>query len=118
MTEQYTQRNINIPNGSRTETPAAGVTDVELNNDDGLVLIDTTNAAVDANLPLASNHTGPITVVATTAFTSGNAVTLDVQAADTLVAPAAAVNPMALDGSTLTAVSDGVNTWYITGGAA
>lgn len=118
MTEQYAQRSINNPKGARTETPAAGATDVELNNDDGLVLVDTTNAAVDVNLPLASNHTGPITVVATTAFTSGNAATLDVQVGDTLVVPAALAAAMALDGSTLTAVSDGANTWYVSGGAA
>lgn len=113
MTEQYGQRNINRPRSSRTETPAAAATDVEMTTDEGTLLVDTTNAAVDVNLPLASDNPGPVTVIATTAGVSGNAATLDVQAADTLVVPAGTAAAMATDGATRTAVSDGVNTWYI-----
>lgn len=113
MTEQYNQRNINNPKTSRSNTPAAGATDVEVTPDDGTLLVDTTNAAVDVNLPPAANNPGPFTVIAPTAGASGNAATLDVQTGDTLVIPAGTAAAMATDGATRTAVSDGVNTWYI-----
>lgn len=113
MTEQYNQRNINNPKTSRTVTPAAGATDVEITPDDGTLLVDTANAAVDVNLPLAANNPGPFTVIATTAGASGNAATLAVQAGDTLVVPAGTAAAMTTDGATRTARSDGTNTWYI-----
>ncbi len=115
MTEQYLQTNINNPTLPRSVEATAAAPVIALTPDDGLVAVDTTAVPGTATLPLASTMPGrAITVVNAGAAPLG--LTLAVSAGDTLVEPAAAgaLNPMAAFNGSLTAVSDGDTTWYLT----
>ena len=119
MTEQYLPTNINTPLSPRAVAVTVADPGVTLTPDDGLVVVDTDLVAGVAALPLASSAPGrAITVVNTGAAPLG--LTLGVLAPNTLSEPAAAgaLNPMAAIAGSLTAVSDGVNTWTLTNAQA
>lgn len=119
MTEQYLQTNINNPTLPRSVAATVAAPGIALTPDDSLVVVNTDLAAGVATLPLASTMPGrAIIVVNVGALPLG--LTLAASVGDTLVEPAAAgaLNPMAAAGGSLTAVSDGGTSWYLTNAQA
>ena len=124
MTEQYAQRNINNPEGARTQANTVAAPDFALTPSDvGKVLIlDTTLAAGTATLPRAAEAGAgaEITIIAPAGATNG--LTLAVVATgtpDSLIEPAGApANPAVTDGASFIVRSDGGSNWFIVGGLA
>ena len=127
MTEQYAQRNINNPEGSRNAANTTTETDFTLtpSDTDKVVILDTTEAAGTATLPraAAAGAGAEITVIASVG--SANPLTLAVitgvpgEDDDVLVTPAGApANPAVTDNASFIVRSDGNLSWYIVGGLA
>ncbi len=120
MTEQYGQRNINNPEGSRTEANTVADPDFTMTAaDTGKMVIFTTTLVGVATLPNAAEAGAgaQVTIVAAT----GAAFSLEVIAAagDTLVEPAGTpANPAITSNASFIARSDGDVSWYITAGLA
>jgi len=125
MTEQYAQRNINNPEGSRNAANTATETDFTLTPSDvgKTVILDTTEAAGTATLPraAAAGAGAEITIIATAGATNGltvapiTGVPNETDDAIAVVAGAPA-NPAVTNNASLILRSDGVNTWYPVGG--
>jgi len=116
MTEQYLQRNINNPPGSRsidTDTQLESVTDGEI------VIVDATGGAVVVQLPPAQGVGGGATITIVRLGPLGiNTVTVSTATGDTLLVPAGQPigNVLGTDGGARIFRTDGDSNWSVTGG--
>ncbi len=119
MTEQYAQRNINIPAGGRTITNSIGTPNAALTSADvgKVIRFDATAAAGTLTLPTAAEagDGARITIIKTN---NANALTIAAAAGDTaLGVTVGGVNAaQTIVNSSWVVVSDGALAWTIVGG--
>lgn len=122
MTEQYGQRNINNPEGARTEANTAADTDFTLTAADTgkMVILDTTEAPGTATLPRAAEAGAgaEICIVAPEGVAGALEIAIiTALPADILEQPSVPIpNPLITDNSSIIVRSDGNLTWYVVGG--
>ena len=112
MTEQYPQKNINLPGAPRLIVVPVGLLVFTLTTDDSLVTVDATIAATSVRLPLASEYPG-LTLAVQKIDATGNAVTLLLTGADSILGAAGAAS-LGSQFATTTFKSDGVSSWSVT----
>ena len=120
MTQQYQQRNINIPAGGRTITNTIGTPNFALTSADvgKVIRFNATAVAGNLTLPTAAEAGDGAEITIIKIIDNGNALTIVAAAGDTALGVAAAgVNAaQTIVNSSWVVVSDGVLAWTIVGG--
>ena len=113
MTEQYAQKNINIPGAPRQIVFAIALSTSNLTTDDGNVSVDATLFSGTLQLPLASEFPGQELTVQKIDAT-GNAVSIiPLSGSGDSILGAAGAATLGAQFSTTTFKSDGVSGWTV-----